>query len=89
VYQYCGGGGSGLDPVGTRHGIAPGGGADGYYNVALTYGGGGGGYTKKTWGSGVLTPGTDYTVIVGAGGANAAGNGAAPGAPGAVRITWE
>lgn len=89
VYQYCGGGGNGSDPVATRHGIAPGGGGDGYDHVALTYGGGGGGYAKKTWGAGVLTPGATYTVIVGAGGANAAGNGAAPGAPGAVKITWE
>lgn len=89
VYQYCGGGGSGLDPVATRHGIAPGGGADGYAQAALTYGGGGGGYAKKTWSSGILTAGADYTVIVGSGGSNASGNGAAPGAPGRVDITWQ
>ncbi|MBM3271895.1 hypothetical protein FJY94_01255, partial [Candidatus Kaiserbacteria bacterium] len=88
VYQYCGGGGSGLDPVATRHGVAPGGGADGYFQASLTYGGGGGGYAKKTWNPGALTTGASYTVTVGSGGSNANGNGAAPGAPGRVTLTW-
>ena len=74
--------GGGSPNGGGRSGGFPGGGGDGIFdNTWGSYGGGGGGYAKKTYATGQLMPGSQISVAVGSGGAYG-------GATGAVKITW-
>ena len=91
AYASGGGGGSGLDPVNTRHGVAPGGGGDGGAQGCYLYGGGGGGYAKKTYTlgtAGAPAVGATLPVVVGAGGVKGNAVIAQRGAAGQVVIGW-
>lgn len=73
------------------NGTSPGGGAGSGILNTCGNGGGGGGYASKTYAAGSLTPGTQVTVVVGAGEQSAVVAGwpfSGNGAPGAVKITW-
>lgn len=83
------GGNAGSAPGGGGGGCFLRGGAMGSYGYGASGGGQSGGYAKKTYSSGVFTPGNQITVVVGSGGvANTNGEDGGNGAAGRVKITW-
>jgi hypothetical protein len=86
--QNATGGSAPYGAVGTYGpGTSPGagGGATGCASgLTACFGGGSGGYAKKTYSIGQLTSGSSVQVVVGSGGSS----GAPAGAPGMVKVTW-